>query len=474
MKPFLLLVFFFLPLTVYADTNHFYVNVTDAIAACQAKATSIGYPTETCEGGSYTGGNLPYCGATGNGQSFFRRTGPPSNYDKYFYCSTGSTNCPSYKTINESSGACSCPSGYWDSGTACEVKPPDCTLQEYNAMADGCPLESSQGWPEHTCFDYAQNTIAFVQACSPTCGPDQHVEGNSCVDNPVCVGDQIYNNQTNQCDEPICPGQATVDPNTHVCVDPICNTQTETLCNSVCWPSAECSIGYQSVCPTDPTMQPQCNFNGCPTGYDQGTLNGQIICTKSGETTTGTGTQTGTETTNSTSQETSTTTQNPDGTTTTTTTTTTNGTTTVQNDISVTLDTAGLAQESTQVGILDTLSQLLGSEFSHDANATNSSIDSAINGMLAHDKMADADADSIVQDSSSPFDGLTDYTSWLPGFSDMPSSPSCSGSIPITWNGKTVVFEPCEKLAPLREVIAWVFYILTSVYVFNIWMSVKD
>lgn len=47
-------------------------------------------------------------------------------------------------------------------------------------------------------------------------------------------------------------------------------------------------------------------------------------------------------------------------------------------------------------------------------------------------------------------------------------SPTCSGGINTTIFGRPFVIEPCEKLQPLRDVLAWVFFILTAFTIIKI------
>lgn len=56
---------------------------------------------------------------------------------------------------------------------------------------------------------------------------------------------------------------------------------------------------------------------------------------------------------------------------------------------------------------------------------------------------------------------------------DLPSS-TCSGSINTTIFGRPFIIEPCDKLQPLRDVLAWVFYILTLFTCLKILLSTKS
>jgi len=68
---------------------------------------------------------------------------------------------------------------------------------------------------------------------------------------------------------------------------------------------------------------------------------------------------------------------------------------------------------------------------------------------------------------SIPFNNSSD---WL-GF--FPTSTGCTGSINTTIFGRAFVLAPCEKLAPLRESLAWVFSIYFIIALFKMAFTVR-
>ncbi len=64
-----------------------------------------------------------------------------------------------------------------------------------------------------------------------------------------------------------------------------------------------------------------------------------------------------------------------------------------------------------------------------------------------------------------------DKAFWLPSF---PSHSNCSGSIDLSVFGRPIAFDPCDKLAPLREVLAWVFYVLFFIRIFNMLFTIHE
>lgn len=73
---------------------------------------------------------------------------------------------------------------------------------------------------------------------------------------------------------------------------------------------------------------------------------------------------------------------------------------------------------------------------------------------------------------NNPFDSLslTAITDWLP---TLPSS-SCSGAISTTIFGRSFVLDPCTKLQPLRDILAWVFSILAALSVIKTVFSISS
>ncbi|MEC4749808.1 hypothetical protein [Methylomicrobium sp. Wu6] len=445
--------------------HQYYSDASSASSACISKFGSCAEGLHPADGASF-----PSCSGSIRYYLNNKSESCGIQWTHILYCDT-SVSCSGGKVLNSATGICSCPSGTIDNGLGqCVSQAQACTLQEYNAIHEGCPTESLSGWPQHTCFESSLNQNVTVQECHPNCGPGTHIEGYNCVANPTCIGDQTYNYVTNFCDEPSCKGQQSLDSINHVCLNPQCSPN-QVLCNGFCaslgGTTSECSLGYSMVCTSGNDLISHCQYSGCPDGYKSGWLDGLQICTKSGDSTTGTSDGTQSTSTNGSSSTTSTTIINSDGSTTTTSSTTSTSTSSTTTTTNISLDTRGLNQESTQLSVLDTLRRLLGSESDYSQNP------SALDGISAplEPGSSEADAESFLFSGNDSYAPSLNVHDWLP---DMPSSSSCSGSIPITWKSGTYMFSPCEKLQPLREVLAWVFYVMTALYIFYVWVSIKE
>jgi len=79
----------------------------------------------------------------------------------------------------------------------------------------------------------------------------------------------------------------------------------------------------------------------------------------------------------------------------------------------------------------------------------------------------------FINNSDNPFleIELLDSSFWLPAF---PSHTECTGSVDLSVFGRQILFEPCEKLAPLRDVLAWVFYVLFFIRIFNMMFTIHE
>ena len=66
--------------------------------------------------------------------------------------------------------------------------------------------------------------------------------------------------------------------------------------------------------------------------------------------------------------------------------------------------------------------------------------------------------------------GIIDFSveSLVTNFLPLPDSYTCNGITTTFLDGKVFEFEPCEDLQPLREVLAWVFFIYTLFAVHNV------
>jgi hypothetical protein len=254
--------------------------------------------------------------------------------------SFGDDGCSTDMQRDPIAGVCVCPSGQVDDGSGgCMAQPSECSSEQ---IAYACGSQICTG-------SYVASFSCFIT--SPPSGCEAGVKSfNGC--DLVCLGESTSNQEGTACIDPTCPDGFYLE--NHSCVaNPIECTSSQTQCQGSCFSNPSCAIGYAAACDSESvsgSSPVSCQFFGCPDGTVQQTLNGASTCIKSGITTSGTQTTEGT----STGQQ-STTTNNPDGSTSTSTTTTTSNTTSTS---SIELDTGGLAQESTQVGILDELKKL--------------------------------------------------------------------------------------------------------------------
>ncbi len=70
---------------------------------------------------------------------------------------------------------------------------------------------------------------------------------------------------------------------------------------------------------------------------------------------------------------------------------------------------------------------------------------------------------SFFQNTTNPFSfDVNDY------FPELPTSSGCSYEVHTSFMGRSVDFAPCEKLAPLRQVLSYIFSILTAFLIFRI------
>ncbi len=261
-----------------------------------------------------------------------------------------SSNCPTNSTWDSTTSSCACNSGYYMAAGSCVVKPPDCTTQDIQTICNTVCVGTyvapvAECWATGPQLDGSgcntgggATALAGFSGCAAVCLGDSTEDPttHACID-PTCVGGQTLENHS--CFEPTCVGGQTYNAETHSCEAPVCGD------------------GYTATSP-----QWTCTFAGCPAGYVQGTINGTTACIKSGDETDGHGDGT---TTTETDGE-STTTTNPDGSTTTTTTSTSTSTT----NVDITMDTAGLAQEST----LNAINEKLTGEAASPGEETGSGV----------------------------------------------------------------------------------------------------
>lgn len=86
------------------------------------------------------------------------------------------------------------------------------------------------------------------------------------------------------------------------------------------------------------------------------------------------------------------------------------------------------------------------------------------------DSKLDADRDEFegFVNQVNPMKAYYEANPFSAAFSSMlPSDTSCSGGIHTTFLGKSFDLEPCEKLSPLREILAWFFAVMTAWQIIN-------
>ncbi|MFZ2404290.1 MAG: hypothetical protein WAW41_04075 [Methylobacter sp.] len=279
------------------------------------------------------------------------------------------------------------------------------------------PLEIT-GYYSVTGGSHQSGDVASINACylshNYSCPYGGNVSGTNCINAPACVSPEIRNPITGQCQVPAtCSSFESIDPNTNTCVlvtcpdgqiflssstnptggcvntpsacleggqicssveqycgnengsftvTPACPTKTCASDEFLAADGKTCAKNAQLSCPADQhassdnTTCVADDPTACPSGTYSGTVNGVKKCIQGTnphsdgsdvDTTKGT-----VKTKQEDSTSTSTTVTNPDGSTTTTTT-TSNGATTSE----LTLDTSGLAQDSSIQAINDTLNK---------------------------------------------------------------------------------------------------------------------
>jgi hypothetical protein len=90
---------------------------------------------------------------------------------------------------------------------------------------------------------------------------------------------------------------------------------------------------------------------------------------------------------------------------------------------------------------------------------------------------ANADAATSLGDSNEDY-GAGDINgfsvdTWVTKYTPFPTSGSCQGEINTTFLNKSFVLAPCEPLQPLRDILSWVFFILTIFAVIKITLDRK-
>jgi hypothetical protein len=441
---FLLAFFFYSSPSFSAVTTQYFSSDTDSYNACVAQS-----PAGVGSCGSYS--NIPWELCSGTGSNMRQRV-KTSGSDTYVFkgCLTG-TDCANGNVMSSSTGLCECPSGYVSDGNGgCVSQPADCSSEQISLVCENTVCTGSY--------------IAPVLCWLPSGSAPQGCE----------AGTQSFAGCS-----PVCPGESTENPVTHACDDPVC-VQPEYLINHSCSLPPAC-IGSQTrntetggcdepVCGAGFSVNStthNCDFTGCPTGFKSGTISGSLVCVASTAASDPNQPQPNPSTCSGTVLSNGTCDTNNDGL----------GDQPITDPAQKTpaysgplnasgaydtnndgvADTSGLARESTQQSLLDKLTEMVGKSTDFDAQRF---LNEGQSSMLDSEN----EAASNLSGTTNEFESLGGVaSSWLP---DLPNTSSCTGTINMSWHGKTTLFDPCVKLAPLREVLGWAFYVMTAWFLF--------
>jgi len=89
-----------------------------------------------------------------------------------------------------------------------------------------------------------------------------------------------------------------------------------------------------------------------------------------------------------------------------------------------------------------------------------------------HDEQVEDLKDGENDYGASDIDNFS-VDSWIDKYTPFPTSTTCTGDISTSIFGKPFVLSPCVKLQPLRDILAWVFFILTIFTVIRITLDRK-
>lgn len=427
----------------------------------------------------YVGSLSNWYGVTGDWRKYelwaYMPSNPSNVYKTSFYGYVNSSSCPAGSTYEQSTAKCKldtpqCPVGYHlayitnpdhTETVICESDYPSCSSIGVNPSdlvplcsemvgvqtcldADGYQFNLSQ-CPSITCAD--GSTVVYPAKCPVTTCPDGFEladigegYGNSCIKQlpPDEAGDSCF--MLAGSDQPLC-----VNENNSGCT----YINGDFLC-----------LNYEATPPPGSLCYSQDGKNFCVSNLPTTETERQIVTDPDGTV----------HTTDCTSVNVKDVpdvckviTQNPDG-----------SIITKSNDPSDAFKQLSLAQIGEQLKIdlstlekntADTvtkLDEIKGNESDFDQSPLDfSGIDSAI------------DADSAALQSwineTNPMQNYADSHSFSSALASMlPSDTSCSGGIHTTIFGRNFDFEPCEKLSPLREILAWFFAVWTVWLILNI------
>lgn len=136
---------------------------------------------------------------------------------------------------------------------------------------------------------------------------------------------------------------------------------------------------------------------------------------------------------------------------------------TVLNDISRNTSVLVSGGSSSNSDTAKKLDEIKGKESDFDKSALNwDSIENAIT--------SDRDGYKTFVEQANPFTNFFNNNNPIPAYfqSMLPQTTNCSGGIHTTIFGRNFDLEPCEKLLPLREILAWFFALFTAWQIFNL------
>ncbi|WAR44571.1 hypothetical protein [Methylomonas rapida] len=111
--------------------------------------------------------------------------------------------------------------------------------------------------------------------------------------------------------------------------------------------------------------------------------------------------------------------------------------------------------------LFDKVSEFIGDESDYDKS------DIEFDGLDDKLNQDRASFEAFVNQSNPAYSLANQYSLSSAFSSLLPSDSSCSGGINTTIFGKEFIFEPCEKLAPLREILAWFFSVWSAWIILN-------
>ncbi len=384
-------------------------------------------------------------------------------YHSYFYCVDGPAACPisGQTRDNSQNGVCQCPPGQSVVGGACSGPLPDCSslgvdvnsfVVKCSEMLDGSPTQclnsdntpfALQGCPTLTCPD--GSTTVYPTPCPVASCPEGFTLSDVSGVGKTCVMPLPDDDLQNPCvnvsgsDVPLCAEDGKncqMVNGTFVCLKEEITPPSDSTCYSI--NSKNYCLSNQPTIETEKTSTT--NPDGSTTVREVMTPSINGVPARVKETTT-----------------------YPDG-----------SVTIISNNPGDLTD-LGLQQQPQKIdlskvekntkdtadntkGILDWLND---TDNIDQSDLELSSLDSAL--------QSDMDSFEAFVNQSNPAASLNNSHSLSAAFGSLlPEETSCSGGIHTTIFNRSFDLEPCEKLLPLREILAWFFSIWTVWIILNL------